>query len=57
MSAQRLFAESQPEIGAISNSHTDDECLEKLAALIQRRSDEDLGELMALLGRLAVVVE
>jgi hypothetical protein len=36
---------------------TDDECVRKLAALIEIRDSKDLGEIAKLIGRLAVPVE
>ena len=36
---------------------SDDECVRKLAALIELRDSKDLGEIAKLIGRLAVPVE
>jgi hypothetical protein len=36
---------------------SDDECVQKLAALIEHRDSRNLGEIARLIGRLAVPVE
>jgi hypothetical protein len=42
---------------APASSCSDDECVRKLAALIEHKDDTDLGEIVALIARLAVPIE
>ena len=39
------------------DSFSDDECVQKLAALIEHRDNANLGEIVALIARLAVPIE
>jgi hypothetical protein len=58
MSRQRTASKIQPQASNDrSNLWSDDECIEKLAALIEHRDNGNLGEIARLIGRLAVPVE
>ena len=66
-SSQESFEESQmPHRRTVSivepqdeelNSWSDDECMQKLAYLIEHKNSRNLGEIAKLIGRLAVTVE
>ena len=55
MSRQVTASSEKPE-GNIDRM-SDDECVQKLAILIELRDSRDLGDLAKLIGRLAVPVE
>jgi len=58
MSRQRTASKIEPQAGNDrSNLWSDDECIQKLAALIEYRDSRDLSEIARLIGRLAVPVE
>jgi hypothetical protein len=58
MSRQRTASKVEPQASNDrSNWWSDDECIEKLAALIEHRDNGNLGEIARLIGRLAVAVE
>jgi hypothetical protein len=42
---------------APTSRFSDDECIQKLAALIEHRDNTNLGEIVALIARLAVPIE
>lgn len=54
--SQREKLALSPPLAPLS-SLSDDECVQKLAALIEHRDSTDLGEIVALIARLAVPVE
>jgi hypothetical protein len=58
MSHQQTASKVEPHAGNDGPSlWSDDECVQKLAALIEHRDSRNLGEIARLIGRLAVPVE
>jgi hypothetical protein len=58
MSRQRTASKVEPQASNDrSNLWSDDECVQKLAALMEHRDNGNLGEIARLIGRLAVPVE
>jgi hypothetical protein len=57
MSRQRTAPKVEPQAGNDRSMRSDDECVQKLATLIQHRDSRNLGEIARLIGRLAVPVE
>jgi hypothetical protein len=58
MSRQQTASKVEPHAGIDgSNLWSDDQCVQKLAALIEHRDNRNLGEIARLIGRLAVPVE
>ncbi len=55
MSRQATASRQQGKIDRMNLS--DDECVQKLAVLIEHRDSRNLGEIAKLIGRLAVPVE
>jgi hypothetical protein len=47
---------SSPSVVPLNN-FSDDECVQKLAALIEHRDTTDLSEIVALIARLAATIE
>jgi hypothetical protein len=57
MSRQQTASRVEPHTGNDgSNLWSDDECVQRLAALIELRDSRDLGKIASLIGRLAVPV-
>ena len=57
MSHQAIQLKADPQ-RTIDRTHlSDDECVQKLAALIEHRDSKSIGEIAMLIGRLAVPVE
>jgi hypothetical protein len=58
MARQQRASKVEPHAGNDgSNLWSDDECVQKLAALIEHRDNRNLDEIARLIGRLAVPVE
>jgi hypothetical protein len=58
MSRQQTASKIEPHAGNDESIFwSDDECVQKLAALIEHRDTRNLGEIARLIGRLAVPVE
>ena len=56
--SQQMASKVEPHAGNDGLSlGSDDECVQKLAALIEHRDSRNLGEIARLIGRLAVPVE
>jgi hypothetical protein len=56
MSRQTLLSRAEP-VDAPMPDFSDDECVQKLAMLIKHKDNKSLGEVVALIGRLAVPIE
>jgi hypothetical protein len=57
MSRQATASKAKPQ-GKIDRMNlSDDECVQKLAALIEHKDSRNLGKIASLIGRLAVPVE
>jgi hypothetical protein len=56
MSHQELVSRAEP-VDAPMNNFSDDECVQKLAMLIKHKDNKSLGEVVALISRLAVPIE
>lgn len=57
MSGQQLSLKSESTIIASMPFFSDDECVQKLAMLMEHRDGKNLGEIAALISRLAVPIE
>lgn len=57
MSHQAIQSNAEPQRTIEPMLLSDDECVQKLAALIERRDSKRIGEIAMLIGRLAVSVE
>jgi hypothetical protein len=57
MSLQATASKARPKGKIDRMSLSDDECIQKLAALIEHRDSRNLGEIARLISRLAVPVE
>ena len=56
MSRQELLSRAEP-VDATMPGLSDDECVQKLALLIRHKDNKNLGEVVALISRLAVPIE
>jgi hypothetical protein len=57
VSRQQLSLKSEPAVGTSVPFFSDDECVQKLAMLMEHRDSKSLGEIAALISRLAVPIE
>ena len=57
MSRQQLSSKFEPAVGTTMPIFSDDECVQKLAMLMEHRDSKNLGEIAALISRLAVPIE
>ena len=57
MVRQRTASKAELQVDDRALLYSDDECVQKLAALIEHRDNGNLGEIARLIGRLAVPVE
>jgi hypothetical protein len=49
MSAQQFISKAEPQVDERAFLRSDDECVQKLAALVERRNSRDLGEIARLI--------
>jgi hypothetical protein len=54
MSAQQFILKAERQVDERAFLRSDDECVQKLAILIERRDSKDLGEIARMIGRLAI---
>ena len=57
MARQRTTSKAETQVDGEALLSSDDECVQKLAALVEHRDTRNLGEIARLIGRLAVPVE
>jgi hypothetical protein len=57
MFAHRLTSKAETRVDESAFLRSDDDCVQKLAILIERRDSKDLGEIARLIGRLAIPLE
>lgn len=57
MSRQQPSSKFEPAVGTSMQIFSDDECVQKLAMLMEHRDSKNLGEIAALISRLAVPIE
>jgi hypothetical protein len=57
MFAHRLTSKAETQVDESAFLRSDDECVQKLAILIERRDSKDLGEITRMIGRLAIPLE
>jgi hypothetical protein len=57
MSRQAAAPKAKPQAKIDQMNLSDDECVRKLAELVEHRDSRNLGEIARLIGRLAVPVE
>jgi hypothetical protein len=57
MSRQLIASKTEPQVDERAFLSSDDECVQMLAALVERRDSRDLDEIARLIGRLAVPLE
>ncbi|MEH2483667.1 hypothetical protein V1282_007024 [Nitrobacteraceae bacterium AZCC 2146] len=57
MLRQQLSLKSESAVGTSVPFFSDDECVQKLAMLMEHRDSKSLGEIAALISRLAVPIE
>ena len=54
MFAHRLTSKAETQVDESAFLRSDDDCVQKLAILIERRDSKDLGEIARMIGRLAI---
>jgi hypothetical protein len=57
MFAHRLTSKAETQVDESAFLRSDNDCVQKLAILIERRDSKDLGEIARLIGRLAIPLE
>lgn len=57
MVRQRTPLRTEAQVDASARVYSDDECVRKLAALLEYRDNRNLADIARLIGRLAVPVE
>jgi hypothetical protein len=57
MSRQLMASKTEPQVDERAFLSSDDECVQMLAALVERRDSRDLDKIARLIGRLAVPLE
>ncbi len=57
MSRHQVLSKAEPAIAPRMLAFSDDECVVKLSMLVEHRDNKNLGEVAALIARLAVPIE
>jgi len=57
MVRQRTASKAEIQVDDSAFLYSDDECIQRLASIIERKNSRDLSELSRLIGRLAIPIE